>query len=443
VFKWPAHAVFLAFLGMGLLGGLGLEELASRASSGRGGARRFGWCAGILLAVLVGLLALELAMPAGPLQAWRDKWRAVPCRPANEFVNPARYPIWGEFARRVFLFIASGGTVIAAIRSRRPWVAWLLVALLCGDLLYFSQRRIRFSPVDVYGAAIETPKSISPGQGAGRVLQGPNMTRLNEILYANPDAKQFLRAKAALLGETHLIPGVEKVEGWNAMVSERSFSYYFAMVSQSSEPEQMLKLMQVAGVKYLMKVEGQDELELERVQIRELEDTLARAFVVHRAIYAKNKEEAAGRILKGEFDPAKEVVLEAAAGKWRDESEGADQRASVGWVSYETVGGWLAVRVRVESERPGFLVVTQSFYPGWEATVNGERREILAADYAFCAVPVDAGESEVELVYRPWSVRAGAMISLIGWVALGVYGAGWAGMRRRRKGARMSGAGSG
>lgn len=60
-----------------------------------------------------------------------------------------------------------------------------------------------------------------------------------------------------------------------------------------------------------------------------------------------------------------------------------------------------AVSVDVTTPHAGWLVLTDSWSPGWEATVNGKDVTIALANRAQRAVPVPAGTSHVEFVYRP------------------------------------------
>ncbi len=75
------------------------------------------------------------------------------------------------------------------------------------------------------------------------------------------------------------------------------------------------------------------------------------------------------------------------------------------------------LRIQVKTEAGGFLVVSENWMPGWEATVsNGsERRDVpvLRTDLTLLGLPVPAGESTVELRYRPVSVRLGLLISAL------------------------------
>lgn len=59
------------------------------------------------------------------------------------------------------------------------------------------------------------------------------------------------------------------------------------------------------------------------------------------------------------------------------------------------------VACRVEAEAPQFVVVTDSWYPGWRATVDGEPARLYRANSSFMAVAVPAGRHEVRLEYRP------------------------------------------
>jgi uncharacterized membrane protein YfhO len=78
------------------------------------------------------------------------------------------------------------------------------------------------------------------------------------------------------------------------------------------------------------------------------------------------------------------------------------------------------VTIRAVLDAPGYLVLADTWYPGWRATVDGEPAEILRANYAFRAVWLEAGEHVVEMVYRPLSVIGGGAVSLAALVLLAV-----------------------
>jgi hypothetical protein len=83
-----------------------------------------------------------------------------------------------------------------------------------------------------------------------------------------------------------------------------------------------------------------------------------------------------------------------------------------------------AYRLRVQSDRPALLMVLDNYYPMWRAQVDGQPVEILRANYTFRAIPVAAGQHDVQFRYVPANVRtpaitSAALLALLGGLALG------------------------
>jgi hypothetical protein len=76
------------------------------------------------------------------------------------------------------------------------------------------------------------------------------------------------------------------------------------------------------------------------------------------------------------------------------------------------------VELRADVTRPGYLVLDDSYYPGWQATVNGRSAKIVPANENFRAVAVTPGVDTVDFRYRPASFRIGAILSLLTAVGL-------------------------
>jgi hypothetical protein len=89
------------------------------------------------------------------------------------------------------------------------------------------------------------------------------------------------------------------------------------------------------------------------------------------------------------------------------------------------------VSLRADAKQAGYLVLDDSYYPGWQVTVDGHAAKIVPADDNFRAVAVTAGEHTVDFRYRPSSFRIGAIISIVTALALlaGLVAVLW---RRRR-----------
>ncbi len=74
-------------------------------------------------------------------------------------------------------------------------------------------------------------------------------------------------------------------------------------------------------------------------------------------------------------------------------------------------------RVVVEATltAPGYLVLTDQWYPGWTATDNGQPTSVLPANIAFRAVPLSGGTHRVVFAYKPVGLGIAAAISLAAW----------------------------
>jgi len=88
--------------------------------------------------------------------------------------------------------------------------------------------------------------------------------------------------------------------------------------------------------------------------------------------------------------------------------------------------------IRVRTEAPAYLVVATTWYPGWEARLNGESVPLYRANLAFQAVAVPAGGGDVTLRYTlsRWPLAVGLTASGV-LAALVLIGAGSLGSARR------------
>ena len=85
-------------------------------------------------------------------------------------------------------------------------------------------------------------------------------------------------------------------------------------------------------------------------------------------------------------------------------------------VSRASVTAWepgtITVRMDPVPETDSYLLVSENWYPDWQATVDGRAVVPLKGDFTFLAVPVPRGAREVKLVVRSTAYRRGAAVSL-------------------------------
>ena len=69
-------------------------------------------------------------------------------------------------------------------------------------------------------------------------------------------------------------------------------------------------------------------------------------------------------------------------------------------------------RSRRTSAAAEWSILTDPYFPGWRAYVDGKRAPIVEAYGGVRGVVVEAGDHLVEMRYRPWSVLLGALMTL-------------------------------
>ena len=74
--------------------------------------------------------------------------------------------------------------------------------------------------------------------------------------------------------------------------------------------------------------------------------------------------------------------------------------------------------VKVRADADGYLLFTETWYPGWRATLDEKKVLLYRADFLYQAIAVPAGEHRVEFVYRPLSFYIGLALSGISLMVL-------------------------
>jgi hypothetical protein len=152
-------------------------------------------------------------------------------------------------------------------------------------------------------------------------------------------------------------------------------------------------------------------------QLIENTDVLPRAFIP-RMIHSGANNVLAGMAACRDF--ASEAWIET-------EGSPASVANGEGTVAVRALGSHVTLHASMRSA--GWIVISETAWKGWGATMGRRRLKVHFADRAFLGIYIPAGEHDIELSYRPRAVTTGAIISIV--AALAMIGIAVLGRRRR------------
>jgi hypothetical protein len=329
-----------------------------------------------------------------------------------------------HFLLRQVLLLAGGllasGVVVFCASAGKRWLAaaiglgWIAVDLLC-----FGRGYNPAIPRDRYYPA----------------------TPAIDWLKTNTGRSRFMGDNTVFTPNTAAIYGLDDARGCDFMSVRRyeelitgsaGYFWFYLSCPPSLTPESFPLL----NVKYVLLPEslsyqpdGYDLVYTNDVAIYRNRDCVDRAMPVYDYQVERDPAAILNRVRSRSFDPRRILLLEEEPDPRAAPAEGlaapADADTSVRITSYKPD----EVRIEACLPRPGFLLLLDTYYPGWTAMVNGRPEKIYRADYNFRAVSLPAGKAEVRFSYRPASVRLGMALSIASFLALG---AAWFWPRKKR-----------
>lgn len=408
---WPVHSIvsripvlegvknwrtlLLVDFSLAVLAGLGITMLETEPAA-KTGSRR--WIAGVTGFSLALSLAGIWVLAAGTAQA----------------VSHRRGPEWTA----VFLMLGAAAVLLRVTGHVRA-ATFSLVALviLCLDLGTFRSGILPFVP----------PREIFPQAPTFDFLKmhaDPGQYRVAAIYGAYPPNAEMVYGLAALTGYDLTLTRLKNVlDDFGPAALDT--------VGMNAEPVANLndRRLDLLNVRYVVATTYRNSSAIlaakpERfkavfsdgtVTVFENLHALPRSLFVPAAgnsiEVVPDEQQQVLRLKSPLFDPEKSVILsgippglESAPTNSGMDSQHANSSSVL---SVQLNGVDLAVR----NAQPGVLVVSQIYYPGWTAFVDGKETPAVPADYALIGVPLAPGAHSVRLEFRPRSFRIGLVVS--------------------------------
>lgn len=312
-------------------------------------------------------------------------------------------------------------------RRMRPVLVAVVFTLIAGELCWFGIGQLGTVPVAALRSDAAVAAWLGKQSGEFRVVAPQSLLTDHEAQIAGIDKVQAYEpvTPATTVG---LLAGTAESDATGDDI--RSLLSGFGRLSLKVDRD----VLDLLGVRYAVlpasqsppgdgwtkRAEGVvpspvhlrgEDVKHGRFAIHENAQALPRAFLVGRVKVASG-----GDALEalGEFNPRKEVILAD------DVIEAAEREEFRACRIVEHSPNRIVVEA--ELERPGYLVVTDGWFPGWTAQVDGRDADLLRANVALRAVALSGGKHRVVMQYEPQGFALGRMLSGVAVLGMALFG---------------------
>ncbi|MFN8534770.1 MAG: oligosaccharide flippase family protein [Dehalococcoidia bacterium] len=368
-------------------------------------------CLGVGLAFVAGIGVSRLALEPSLFAAQTLIDRSTSLRIAFPSAEMLYSYQAGRLAGLAVMLLLTGGAFLLAARRPGLGVAALGVVTAIDLTVAFGgfntaspRRLVEFVPPSI--AAIQADDGIF------------RITSFNLDDTLRPNANMLFGLPDIRGYDTVILRSY--VEYWSLM--EPPSGLLYSMINKLVEPSSLQSpLLDLLGVKYVLTTQniglpGWSEIYRGEINVYRNERALPRAFVPSAALPVASDAEARQTIGAAGFDPRSLVAV-----------EGPEQLAREGGRGAAMITRYEPNRVEIlaTAETPAMLVLADTYFPGWRATIDDQDVPIYRANGLFRAIELPPGEHRVVFRYSPFTFQIGAYLSLIGLFAI-VLGLGYA-----------------
>ena len=399
VLRAPGMIAFLFSFALCALGAYGLHRLIADDTATET-AKKLGIPGGICTAILL----LFAFVPSALLSLWQNiVWTDISAPRLQIAQN--NLPLTGQGALLAAIFVGTL-TAVSYLRAQNKLQIHTFALVLLAILLIDTWR------IDKMFLNYVNPNRVQPQE---RV---------------NADAVAFLKRDNSLFRVFALpdhnqmpLPGIDLVTGFNDFAIKR---YDHILKSGAINNPAILNLLNTKyivapselNIPYLQKIAGRQGLHIYRNP-----GALPWFYLTPQYEIIPDENQILQKLTAPNTNPIQTALLEENPGIASDTN--ASETDSIERLEYNEHQGHL--KLSTTAPGPRILVISQNHHPNWTATVNGEPKPLIRANYLWTAVALEPGEHIVELTYRDpivattrW-ITLGGVIILIAAIALCLY----------------------
>ncbi len=433
--RYPIKFFFIVTFSLAILSGMGMDHYAQHAKTDPRFKKFLRWILAIGFTVSLSYLALNLNFNGicdflkGAVLDIGSHFNAK-----TGYVDQLFTAAIHNIKRGIGLFMVLSVVMFFGTKRRINMNAVLIFILLISLIDIFTANKNVYQNMDIKeflkpGSAIEF---LQRDKNLFRIFDSPATLRQNMFVPERDYFEGMSGLRERVVSDRGVSFGIYDAYGYSSLYNRRHEEIVDIIISSNAPDE--TNLLSLLNVKYVIspkafKADGYNMVrKSEKVNIYENKNVLPRAFLAEKAVIIKGEKKILEKMKSKEFIPEKEVILEevldSALCASLEQYSSSDRRESrAKRVSREESVSILKykpnyVEIEAEMSAPGFLVLGDTYYPGWKVFVDGKKDKIYRADYILRAVYLKPGKHIVKFTYDPFSFKIGMLISAVTCVAV-------------------------
>jgi hypothetical protein len=424
-FRAPSTIIFVFGFAISVLAALGTERVLAGQISRR---LAIGW---LIAAVVVALLATSGALTsvasnlAGGIGADVAERQGMP-QAASQLADQwsaranANTPDLILGAWRALLFVAlTAGVWLAYQRGRldRRLAGLFLVAVVGADLWSVERQYWQFmAPAKTLYAPDPAIEYLQRQKEPGRVL----VKAASEAGLARTDP--YFGTRGDGTGTGLMIHGIRSVTGYHGNEIGRYQNLMGTPMEGGGDPVVTPGFWRHENVRYLYTNAALTDSSLKpllgpvrnssgsTVYLYRLPGENPYAWVATAATKAPDTA-ARAAILDPRFDPLRVAVLDSSVPLQTPPLAGLPQPLGITATTSSIAPGQASIGLSAPAPAGAMLVVSENFFPGWQASVDGRPTPVYRANYNLLGVPLPSGARSVQLVFHDPAYSTGKLLT--------------------------------
>ena len=394
MFRIPEKFFLFLNFGFVLLAVYGYEYLSGRK-------RLLPWGSWICFLTAVVIIALLLIYPLHPQNF------------GNNYPALTGYLFRRNILRISVFFLIGLGLILLIGKVRVSWLGLGLALVLFLDL-FFAHHQLN---------PVRTREFFQPNEFIRELLAKEKNRIVPPRIFSvlPPEQDLILQAQTNTVGYVEDLPKKMLQSGWAVYFDLNNIQWasgtFFPM-----EVDKFLKLLDEAKWpqnEMILARSGVEYLYYPDTGFTSIHGTFPRALIFYQAQASSNQDQIIKSWSAPDFPAGQTLLIEADAGKTGtgSGSRGAEPARVVEYQNEK-------VTVEAEAKEAGWLLLLDSYYPGWKALVDGHPVAVLRADGFFRAVRIPAGKHQIVFNYSPAVLKKSVWISGMGlliWLGLIVF----------------------